>query len=579
MDNNILIGGAAGQGIDTLAAVLEKLLKRKGYHIFSVRDYMSRIRGGHNFIQIRFGTEEIYSHCDDLDAIIALNDETLEAHISRLRADGFAVADESTLFSSEKLHKVPLKKIARDLGNPKVSGSAAIGAVLGLFGIGTDGVEEICYEYFRQEIALLNIAAVKKGFQFQRPKESSTNNEKVIFNDEKPDNSIENAKFGNNSISNSANDGNRKDGINRLKYLLINGNEAIALGALAAGCRFYSAYPMTPSTSIMNYLASKMFDAEIVVEQAEDEIAAINMAIGASFAGARAMTGTSGGGFSLMVEALGLSGMMEMPLVVVNVQRPGPATGFPTRTEQSDLRFVISASHGEFPRLVIALRNPEDAFKQTIRAFGLAQKYRMPVILLSDQFLADTIVTTEPFDFSEAEADQLAENIHGNSRLVEKRPRVADSDEHDEYGHITESAEVRVMQMNRRLGKIPQLKEELQEPDYFGADDCEVLLVAWGSLWGSVRDAVRMLNESGEKKYGVLVFGDIWPLPVKQLKSRAQKACKLINVEQNATGQLASVITEATGLFCNGSVLKYDGRAMNSQFIYSKIKGAEQINV
>jgi 2-oxoglutarate ferredoxin oxidoreductase subunit alpha len=395
VDYNILIGGAAGQGMDTLAAVLEKQLKRKGFQLFTVRDYMSRIRGGHNFIQVRFGTESLYSHCDGLDGIIALNSETIELHIGRLRPDGFVIADEDAVYNDERVLKLPLKRTAKELGNARVSGSVAIGAVLSRFGIGYEGIENIFKEYFGADAAELNSTAVKKGSTLTYVKSAAVPKGKDTD-------------------------------------ILINGNEATALGILAAGCKFYSAYPMTPSTSIMNYLAGKMLDAEIVVEQAEDEIAAINMAIGASYAGARAMTGTSGGGFSLMVEALGLAGMMEVPLVVADVQRPGPVTGFPTRTEQSDLKFVISASHGEFPRMVIALRNPEDAFRQTVRAFDLADEYRIPVIVLSDQFLADTSVTVAPFDFDKVELNRR----ELSARLVPGRQEgviiTADSDEHDE---------------------------------------------------------------------------------------------------------------------------------------------------
>ena len=541
MDYNILIGGAAGQGMDTLAAILEKHLKRKGFRLFTVRDYMSRIRGGHNFIQVRFGTEGLYSHCDDLDGIIALNSETIELHIGRLKPGGFAVADEEVGYEDERLLKLSLKKTAKELGNARVSGSVAIGAVLSIFGIDTEGIENIFMESFNAEAAGLNITAVKKGSTLAAEKHAAAPK-------------------------------------NKDASILINGNEATALGVLAAGCKFYSAYPMTPSTSIMNYLAGKMFNAEIVVEQAEDEIAAINMAIGASYAGARAMTGTSGGGFSLMVEALGLAGMMEVPLVVADVQRPGPVTGFPTRTEQSDLKFVISASHGEFPRMVIALRNPEDAFYQTIRAFDLADEYRIPVILLSDQFLADTTVTAAPFDFDKVKLTRSgipARLIPGKQDVT----MTADSDEHDEYGHITESAEVRVQQMDKRLRKLEMLRGKIQEPDFMGEENCGVLLLAWGSAWGPVKAAVELLNRDGGIKYGALVFGDIWPLPVDLLKQKAQSAKSLINVEQNATGQLASLVSEVTGIFCNASILKYDGRAMNADYIYSKAKECEKANV
>ncbi len=366
MNYNILIGGAAGQGIETLSAIFEKLLKRWGFEVFTIRDYMSRVRGGHNFIQIRFGGDKLFSHTEELDGILAINGETIENHITRLKKDGFIVCDRDVRSDDPRSIQLPLKQLASNAGNVRTSGSVALGAVLELLGIDDSKTEEVLSAFFNDEIAKQNFKAIREG-------RSGVEKRYDIITSVQDDN------------------------------ILINGNEAVALGAMAAGCKFYSAYPMTPSTSIMDYLASKMLDAEIVVEQAEDEIAAINMAIGASYAGARAMTGTSGGGFALKVEAIGLSGMMEVPLVIAEVQRPGPTTGLPTRTEQSDLKFVISASQGEFPRMVIALKNPEDAFYQTVRAFNMADKYQLPVILLSDQFLADTTVTIKPFDFEKVQ--------------------------------------------------------------------------------------------------------------------------------------------------------------------------------
>ncbi len=556
MNYNILIGGSAGQGVDTVSAILERIIKRQGFEVFTIRDYMSRVRGGHNYIQVRFGNEKIYSHKDEIDGIIAMNDETIENHIDRLNSSGFIICDEEINYEDDKILKLSLKQTAKASGNIKAFGSVAIGSALELFGISEAGSEKVFGEFFKEEIANQNFNAFQAG-------------RKLVSK-----------RFDTPTVT--------KD-----RSILINGNEAVALGALASGCKFYSAYPMTPSTSIMNYLAAKMNDAEIVVEQAEDEIAAINMAIGASYAGARAMTGTSGGGFSLMVEGLGLSGMLEVPLVIAEVQRPGPTTGFPTRTEQSDLKFVISASQGEFPRMVIALRNAEDAFYQTIRAFNIADKYQMPVILLSDQFLSDSTVTFKPFDFDIVKNDAFISTYEYSDDKPYKRyeitpsgisPRLipglnpgatvlVDSDEHDEWGHITESASVRNHMVTKRMRKLEMLKEELQEPLFIGEEDCEVLLLAWGSTWGPVTEAISKLNESKVKKYGALVFGDIWPLPVKSLIEKAGKAKMVINVEQNATGQLASIVSEITGIFCDTSILKFDGRPMSSQYIYREVRG------
>jgi 2-oxoglutarate/2-oxoacid ferredoxin oxidoreductase subunit alpha len=552
---NILIGGAAGQGMETLATILEKLLKKKGFEIFTLQDYMSRVRGGHNFFQIRFGDEEINSHFNEIDGIIALNKETIELHIEELKDTGFVIADEAVEYKDDRVYNLPLRTLSKTLGNPKVFGNVALGALLKLFNLDLSFVEDLLKETFNVEIAGQNFAAFEAGYKEVSPKYSIKPKEK--------DQSI-----------------------------LINGNDAIALAALAAGCKFYSAYPMTPSTTIMNYLASKIEEAEIVVEQAEDEIAAINMAIGASYAGVRAMTGTSGGGYALMVEALGLSSMLEVPLVVAEIQRPGPTTGFPTRTEQADLKFVISGTPGEVPKMVIALRDPEDCFYQTMRAFNLADKYQIPVILLGDQFLADSLKTIKPFDFKRikierylSEEDYAGDKIYNRYEVTESgvSPRITpgripgktvlvDSDEHDETGHITESATVRVIMNDKRLRKMEFLKKDLLEPEYIGEEELDTLLVGWGSLYGPIKDAVRLLNAEGKEKYGALVFGDVWPLPDNLLKEKKLKAKRLINIEQNATGQLAQLIRENTGIQMDESYLKYDGRPMASEDIVKKLK-------
>lgn len=552
---NILIGGAAGQGMETIASVLVKLLKRKGFETFTLQDYMSRVRGGHNFFQIRFGNEEINSHSDNLSGIIALNSDTISLHIDNLNENGFIIVDEAIEYNDDRLIKLPLKTLAKEIGNPKVFGNVALGAIMNLFNLDLKHVEELLYETFKPEIAKQNLLAFEKGYK------------------------LTDCKF-------------PIEAKNEDHSILINGNEAIALGALAAGCKFYSAYPMTPSTSIMNYLSTKIKQAEIVVEQAEDEIAAINMAIGASYAGARAMTGTSGGGFALMVEAIGLSSILEIPLVVAEIQRPGPATGLPTRTEQSDLRFVINCSQGEFPRMVISLRNPEDSFYQTIRAFNLADKYQIPVILLGDQYLSDCQRTIKPFDFSAIKIERHLSDQEYMDGKEYKRYEITetgiskriipggmshnsvmvDSDEHDEYGHITESSSVRIEMNDKRLRKMELLKKELIEPEFIGKEDFDTLLVGWGSLDSPIKEALKLLNEDGKSKYSALIFGDVWPLPENLIKEKSKKAKKLINIEQNATGQLASLIRENTGIEFSSSILKYDGRPLSAEEIYTKLK-------
>ncbi len=293
-----------------------------------------------------------------------------------------------------------------------------------------------------------------------------------------------------------------------------------------------------------------------------------------------------------MVEALGLSGMAEIPLVVIDVQRPGPVTGLPTRTEQSDLKFVISASQGEFPRMVIGLRNSQDAFYQTMRAFNLAEKYQIPVIILSDQHIGDASATVMPFDPKKVQIAEPSKQYSGKEEYLRYKytdsgisPRlipgqtkdlvIIDSDEHDEKGWITESSEVRTKMVDKRMKKLEGLNRELQEPEFVGSDSFETLIIGWGSTWGPINEAIVLLNKGEEGKYAALVFGDVYPLPDKLLQEKAKQAKRIINVEQNATGQLAGLIREKTGIICSGSILKYDGRQISGEEITNMIQKGE----
>ena len=548
---NLLIGGEAGQGIETTVAMLEKFLKKSGYFVYTTRDFMSRVRGGHNFSIVRFADKAINSHSNILDGIIALNEETISIHKNKLKDNGFILCDTSINTDDSRAIRLNINEMAKNIGNPRVAGSISIGVILKLFGESIDTAEEVMKSSLREEFIKINIEAIEQGY-----------------------NNVE-SKF-------PKLQGDFQD------YMMISGNDALALGAIAGGLKFYSAYPMSPATSIMEYLASKSKEAGIVVEQAEDEIAASNMAIGASYAGVKAMTATSGGGFSLMVESIGLAGIAEIPVVLVNVQRPGPATGLPTRTEQSDLRFVISASQGEFPRMVIAVRNQEDAFYQTARALNLAEKYQIPVIILSDQYLADGTSTVKPFDFSKITIEKTAneEDISGeylryqytedgiSPRLIPGKTKhlvAADTDEHNQRGWITESATTRIQMVDKRMKKLEKLEEELQEPIFLGNEDCQTLFVGWGSTCGPIIEAIETLNNTETNKYGALVFGDIYPLPRKKLEEISATAKHIINIEQNATGQLAGLIREVTGISCTSSILKYDGRQITAEEIIDEV--------
>ncbi len=552
MDYSILVGGEAGQGMDTFARLLEKTLKRSGFHVFSHSDYMSRIRGGHNFFYIRFSNKPIYSYSSKVDIIFALNEETVEIHSTKLKENGIIITDTSIAKDKDVIH-LELIETAKSLRNSRVYTTVGLGAILKHYGLPLEKGEEVIKEEFKDEIYRVNINALRAGY--------------AMLDEEHKLETLEDDK------------------------IIINGNQAVGLGAIAAGCKFYCGYPMTPSTGVLNYIATHADDMGIVVDQVEDEVAALNMALGASYAGVRAMTGSSGGGFALMVEALSLAGMIEVPVVVINVQRPGPATGFPTRTEQGDLRFMIHAGHGEFPRMIMALRSPEDAFYQTARAFNIAEKYQIPVLLMSDQYLADSMTTQMPFDFSKI---QIERYISGEEAITDEEykrykftedgisPRIlpgkipgqvvlVDSDEHDEWGNITESDEIRTKMVDKRLKKFEGLKEEVEEPWLIGDERPENLIVSWGSTYGAVREAVERLKKEGIS-IGALVFGDIWPLPINRLLELKDTAKKIIDVEQNATGQLDSLIREEALIKSTHKILKYDGRPFSGDELYVRLK-------
>jgi 2-oxoglutarate ferredoxin oxidoreductase subunit alpha len=337
MDYSIKIGGEAGQGIQTIGNTLARVFSRTGYHVFTHQDYESRIRGGHNFYQVRFADKPVSASREGIDILVALDKSSILLHEQELSENGLIVYDSTGIKQKyEKSHflDVPFVNLAVEHGGNKImANTTAIGAVLGMLGMELDVLKTVFQDAFKkkgQEVIEGNIQAALAGYNYAK----------------------ENCTLCSFTIP------ARED----KNLMLINGVEAIGLGAINSGCKFYSAYPMTPSTGIMNYIASKEEDYRIIVEQAEDEIAAINMALGASFAGVRAMTGTSGGGFALMVEGLSLAAATETPIVIALAQRPGPATGLPTRTEQADLLFALHSAHGEFPRVIFAPGTPEQAF-------------------------------------------------------------------------------------------------------------------------------------------------------------------------------------------------------------------------
>jgi 2-oxoglutarate ferredoxin oxidoreductase subunit alpha len=373
------------------------------------------------------------------------------------------------------------------------------------------------------------------------------------------------------------------------RSLLLNGHEAIALGAISAGLKFCAFYPMSPSTSIAQTLIEWAKDMDLNVVQAEDEIAAINLAVGASYAGVPSMVPTSGGGFALMVETVSLTGVSETPIVIVIAQRPGPATGLATRTEQGELWFVLHAGHGEFPRAIFAPGTIEECFHLTRRALELAEKYQSPMFVLTDHFLADSYRDIEPIDVERLSFVQPGADSHSiqipylryrmtesgvSPRLLPGQSRhlvVADSHEHTENGHMTENLSIRPKMVDKRLRKGYGIRSEVIPPEYRGGEKPDMLFVSWGSSKGSVEEAASQISSQGVKA-ATLHFSQVWPMVPEQFMNHLEKANRVICVESNATGQLAQLIRRETGFLIEKRISRYDGLAITPQYILRNLQ-------
>jgi len=553
---NILIGGEAGQGLATIGELLAKAFGRGGYSLVTTSTYESRVRGGHSTVALRVSAEEVASPSESFDLLVALNPESVKLHRKELSAQGLIILDEAFQVDDEACIRVPFKELAKG----KFSNIAAVGVVGFLLGLEEQSLLRVLEDFFgkkKPQLAGENRETLAKAFRWAARLPSSFHRKFAPILDPAP-------------------------------RLVMNGNQAIALGALSAGVKFCSFYPMSPATSIAIGLVGKARQMGLVVEQAEDEIAAINMAIGASFAGAPSMVTTSGGGFALMVEAVSLAAASETPLVVVVAQRPGPATGLPTRTEQADLEFVLHAGHGEFPRAIFAPGTIEECFHLTRKAFELAERYQGPMFLLTDQFLADSYRAVKPFDLKSISPVQVASEVSALStpyrrytitdsgvspRLLPGRSEhlvVADSHEHTEDGHITEDLSMRKRMVEKRLRKLEAIRTETIPPDTDGDVNPELLLVSWGSSKGAVSEAASRMRSKG-RTVATLHFSQVWPLVGEQFSEALKGAKEVVCVEGNATGQLADLIHGQTGFEIARRVLRYDGLPLTPESILREL--------
>ena len=552
MDVNVRVAGEAGQGVQTTGNLLVGAFARAGLHVFATQSYMSRIRGGLNWYDVRIGEVELFSGRREADVLVALTPtarETLRDEV----ADGGV-----TLFDGEMVEgalALPFAKVAKELaGQALMANTVAAGAVFAVLGY---DLEQLCshlrseFEKKGRQVVEKNLACARSGAELA-------------------------AELGGEIPSPSP---------GAAPATVCSGGQAVGLAAAVAGVKFVAAYPMTPATAVFTYLAGVADEYGIVVEQAEDEIAAVNMVCGAAYAGVPAMTTTSGGGFALMTEGVSLAGMLEVPIFVVVSQRPGPATGLPTRTAQQDLRLVLNAGHGEFPRAIYAPGTAAQAYKLTRRGLETAHKFQVPAFLLTDQFLIDCQKNIAPLEsalrpidrhvIAGAPADYVRyavtpdgvspRAIPGGEALV-----ILDSDEHAEDGHITEDLTARVRLQDKRMAKAKGLLDDALAPELYGPAGAEHLLVCWGSTYGPCREAVDVLNDDGAS-VAMLHFSQVFPVSVEQIQP-VLAGRKITFVEGNATGQLASVLREqGLQLDCE-LLLKYDGMPFTGEEIAARIR-------
>lgn len=572
MENSLnwKVGGAAGEGIMTTGLIFSKVLSRHGWQVFDYTEYPSLITGGHNTYQVYGHPDLATSQAKLLDALVAMDKNTLAMHLDEVNDQTIILYDSQddkinlADFVGLKGRKfdLPMVRLALAAGGTRLmANNVVLGASVYLFGLDLAILDQLIAEIFGRKgeaVVKQNQAAATAGYDYLQ-----------------------------------ANFGPAIKTVNKIAdkhYYTMTGNEAASFGAIAGGLQFYAAYPMTPSSSILHTLAAKAKDADIVVKHAEDEIGVINMALGASFAGVRAACGSSGGGFAYMTEALGFAGVAELPLVVFESMRPGPALGMPTWTAQGDLQFILSASQDEFPRFVLTPGDAEEAFHATRLAFDLAEKYQTLVVVVLDKHLSESRYTmnlpvtqfkNERHGFATAPVlDQVGfyprfqvtdSGVH--ERTVPGQANgnyIANSYEHDKYGFATEEAWVRVEQMDKRSRKFEKMRQEIQAP-YLENNRGEMTLVGFGSTKGALISARELLNQQGIK-INLLNLGWVWPFPRQAVIDFLGQGVPFAIVEGNSSGQLAHLLRQETGLTTDLHHHKYDGRPFYPHEIVEFVK-------
>ena len=557
------IGGEAGFGIMSSGIMLSRAFARSGYHTFATNEYPSLIRGGHNVITVRIAKDKFESMNRDVHILVALNKQTLEVHKDELNENALVIYDAKDAEAKPadfpkpvRLIEIPLRDlVAKSSGDPIMRNTVALGATVALMGVPFESLSSVITDQFKkkgEEVIKHNVDIARSGYDYVKEHFAKEQSMFLSPAEKKED------------------------------FLIINASEAVGVGAARAGLKFAAIYPMTPINSLITFLADHAKSLNLVYKQPEDEIAGINMALGASLGGVRSMVATSGGGFALMVEGLAWGGMIEAPLVIDLGMRVGPSTGMPTYTEQGELQFAIHAGHGEFPRIVLAPANVDEAYQLTVDAFNLADRYQVPVFILTDKYLNESTWCAPKSVFAKdvvidrgklvKEADLPKDGSFKRYDLSVPdgvSPRsvpgmkggfyYANSYEHDENGHMTEKSAARSAMAQKRLKKLETIRKDIMPPMVYGDADGDVTFVTWGSTRGPVLDAVNILRSKG-KKSRLVHFPWVYPFPADEAVKLLSGSARIIDVEQNATGQLASLIRELTGIDIKEKILKFDGR-------------------
>ncbi len=565
------IGGAAGQGVATPGDIFAKVFSRRGLHLNAYNAYQSIIRGGHTFLTIRTGPEKISNMGDHLDLLIPLNQDTMDRHLSLLTAGGACLYNSDLIKPGEhgdgvQLCPIPVSQLADISKNKVAQNTLAIGAALSMMGIGFPALEEVLAEQFRKKTQAVideNVNLARAGYDY-----ASQHFKPFAWPLPMTD----------------------------ARYAVLSGNTALAMGGVAAGVKFYSAYPMSPSTGVLHWMAEHARKANVMVRQVEDEIGVINMAIGAAHAGVRAMSATSGGGFALMSEGLGLAAQAEIPIVVIDCQRAGPSTGVPTKTEQGDLWQMLGAAFGDYPRVIAAPLDIADCFKVIPEIFNVVDRFQCPGIVLCDLLLSEGRLSVDPKELDFYPEIDRGELITSNGAEHEPYKRykitesgvspraipgvpgfthVVSSDEHDEDGVLisdeyTNTNKRRAM-MEKRMRKMDGIAAAVPPPQLLGPADADVTLIGWGSTYGVIEEACEMLRESGVSA-NHLPIRWLVPLHGDAILDLLKNAKHTIIVENNYSGQFARYLRSETSYVPNGYIRKYDGEPFMPHHIVEAVK-------